>query len=263
MTVVRAIRAALPGEAIVYLGDTARVPYGTKSPDTVRTYARQNTAFLLDKGVKAVVAACNTVSAVALPEVESEAGVPVLGVVEWGALNALARHPHRVGVIGTATTIGSGAYERAIARIDASVEVLTQACPLFVPLIEEGWWSHAVTDAVIAEYLTPMRESGIDVLLLGCTHYPLIRSALERFFGDTVDIVDSAESMARALGAALERGEFAPSGLDASGALERSHYYVTDRCNHFQKLVTAFMCETKPAIESIPIEQLLQVRSAS
>ena len=254
MTVARAVRHALPDEAICYVGDTARVPYGTKSPETVRLYARQNIAFLLEQGVKAIVAACNTVSAVALPDIEGDYDVPLLGVVEMGVGAALARRRRRIGVIGTETTIHSGAYARAIAHRAPGVDVLERATPLFVPLIEEGWHDHAVTRDVIAEYLGDMRAAGIDALILGCTHYPLIRPALGDFFGQSVEIVDSAQAMAQALVEAIDAGRLLPA--PASGAASR--FLVTDRCNHFQSLVGAFMGDDALEVEQISVEMLTQ-----
>ena len=238
LTVAGAVHRAFPDEAICYLGDTARVPYGTKSPETVKRYAREDIAFLLQKGVKVIVAACNTVSAAALPELANHYPVPVLGVVEMGAETALESRPARIGVIGTQTTVGSEAYVRAILRRAPEVAVIQKACPLFVPLIEEGWTHHPVTLAVIEEYLSPMRKTGVDALILGCTHYPLIRPLLQSFFGASVRIVDSAEAMVRALGRAFDEGALPRAARNVAG---RSRYYVTDRSNHFDRLVAAFM----------------------
>ena len=238
LTVAGAVHRAFPDEAICYLGDTARVPYGTKSPETVKRYAREDIAFLLQKGVKVIVAACNTVSAAALPELANHYPVPVLGVVEMGAETALESRPGRIGVIGTQTTVGSEAYVRAILRRAPEAAVIQKACPLFVPLIEEGWTHHPVTLAVIEEYLSPMRKTGVDALILGCTHYPLIRPLLQSFFGASVRIVDSAEAMVRALGRAFDEGALPRAARNAAG---RSRYYVTDRSNHFDRLVAAFM----------------------
>lgn len=253
LTVARALRNAFPGEAIVYLGDTARVPYGTKSPETVKQYARENIAFLLGQGVKVIVAACNTVSAAALPEMSAAYPVPVLGVVEMGAEAALEWDPAKVGVIGTATTVDSLAYARALQRRKPSVEVLQKACPLFVPLIEEGWIDHPVTRQVVETYLAPMKEAGIDALILGCTHYPLIKPVLADYFGPDTRIVDSAEAMARALKAAVAAGELAPAEKMQA---ELSRYYVTDRCNHFQELVNAFMGDASIQVTQIGSDEL-------
>jgi glutamate racemase len=253
LTVARAVRRSFPNERICYLGDTARVPYGTKSPETVQLYARQNIAFLLAQGVKLIVAACNTVSAAALPFLNETYEAPILGVVEMGVEAALRDRPRRIGVIGTETTVASGAYARAIARRAPEVEVAQKACPFFVPLIEELWLDHPVTRLVIQEYLSPMREAGIDTLILGCTHYPLIRPALADFFGPTVRLVDSAEAMALAVRRAFETGAALPAARKPAGP---SRYYVTDRCNRFQTLVGAFMGETDIAVEQISSDAL-------
>lgn len=258
LTVARAIAEAFPHEAILYLGDTARLPYGTKSPETVRAYAREDVAFLLTHDVKAVVAACNTVSSAALPDMQGCYDVPLMGVVEVGARAAAGsgRMGERIGVIGTQTTIASGAYDRAIQACDGAARIDAVACPLFVPLIEEGWFECEVTDLTIAKYLSPMRDRGIDALVLGCTHYPLLRGALERFFGPKVRVVDSAEAMADALGEAFD------SGRIARGAGGASRYYVTDRCNHFQELVSEFMGRGDLAIEQISSDRLTEALQA-
>jgi glutamate racemase len=241
LTVARAVAGAFPDETICYLGDTARVPYGTKSPETVKLYAREDIAFLLEHNAKILIAACNTVSAAALPELADQYDVPVMGVVEQGAqavLEVCDNHPApRIGVIGTETTIHSDAYLRAISRRSPKATVLQKACPLFVPLIEEGWTDHDVTRAVISEYLSPMRNQGIGALILGCTHYPLIREALADFFGPAVRIVDSAEAMVLALQKGFESRLFV-SSTQSSG---RSQYFATDRYHRFRELVEAFM----------------------
>jgi len=261
LTVARAIKKAFPHENIRYLGDTARVPYGTKSATTVRLYAREDIAFLLTHGVKIVIAACNTVSAAALPDLEQHYDVPLMGVVEKGADAAFdpALHPRllgphrRIGVIGTNTTVGSEAYPRAIAARDPQAEVIQKACPLLVPLIEEGWTRHPVTRAVVSEYLEPMRQAGIDTLILGCTHYPLITEALADFFGPDVRIVDSAQAMVLALTHTFAEGSVPPNAQHANG---EARYYVTDRYQRFQQLVQAFMGGEDLHVELVAAEDL-------
>ncbi|HEX3816879.1 MAG TPA: glutamate racemase [Chthoniobacterales bacterium] len=208
LTVVRALRELLPNEKIFYLGDTARVPYGGKSAATVERYSLEMIAMLLAENCKAIVVACNTSSALALPRLEERSPVPVTGVIRPGAEAAVAatRNGH-VGVIGTRATIKSGAYERAIAAIDPAIEVTARACPLFVPLTEEGWLESTVTDAVIRQYLEPLLAEGIDTLVLGCTHYPLLRPAIARFLGNAVTLVDSAQNCAAAVKQLLEGAE--------------------------------------------------------
>jgi glutamate racemase len=231
LTVVRAVRHALPREELVYLGDTARVPYGSKSAETVLRYSRNATRFLLGEGVKLILVACNTASAYALDALAAELEVPVLGAVEPGARAAVAAtRSGRIGVIGTLGTVRSGAYPRAIEKMGGrGLSVTAHACPLFVPLAEEGWVDDAIAEAVARRYLGELRAEApeLDVLVLGCTHYPLLRPLLERvareLFGHEVVLVDSAEAMAVAARAALET-----RGL----ARDRGHggltCYVTD-----------------------------------
>jgi glutamate racemase len=219
LTVVSALRRLLPNERIHYLGDTARVPYGGKSAATVERYSLELTDMLLAEDCKAIVVACNTASALALTTLCENTRVPVVGVIRPGAEAAVAasRNKH-VGVIGTRATIRSGAYERAIRALDPEVKVSAKACPLFVPLIEEGWLDGEITDRVIRQYLEPLVEGEIDTLVLGCTHYPLLRKALETFLGDAVSLVDSAENCARAVSSMLER-ENLRAAADAEGEL--------------------------------------------
>lgn len=200
LTVVSALRMLLPDESIFYLGDTARVPYGGKSETTVQRYSLEIAAMLLEEKAKTVVVACNTASALALPQLEKSLPVPVTGVILPGARAALAKtRTGHVGVIGTRATIKSGAYERALRSLNPEVRVTARACPLLVPLIEEGWLENAITDEIILQYLGPLLEDGIDTLVLGCTHYPLLRNAVARLLGGGVALVDSAENCASAV----------------------------------------------------------------
>ena len=185
LTVVSALRQRLPGESILYLGDTARLPYGSKSPDTVTRYTRRNIEFLTERGVKAVVVACNTASALALPT-STCMDVPTWGVIEPGARKAAAVSRGRVGVIATEATVRSDAYPQALRAIRPDLEILSQACPLFVPLVEEGWHDDPVTEEVAERYLRPLLDAGVDTLVLGCTHYPLLKPVLQRVAGPDV-----------------------------------------------------------------------------
>ncbi len=216
LTVVRALRELLPNETIFYLGDTARVPYGGKSAATVERYSLEITELLLGEHCKTIVVACNTVSALALPRLESTTPVPITGVIQPGAQAAVAatRNGH-IGVIGTRATIKSGAYERALLALDPAVQVSARACPLFVPLIEEGWLESEITDGVVRQYLMPLVDEGIDTLVLGCTHYPLLRQAIGRFLGESVRLVDSAHNCARAVAQLLQ-----DEGLEAEPGAE-------------------------------------------
>jgi len=219
LTVVRALRELLPNETIFYLGDTARVPYGGKSAATVERYSLEMTEMLLAENCKTIVVACNTASALALPRLESATPISVTGVIRPGAQAAAAatRNGH-IGVIGTRATIRSGAYESALRTFDPTVRITARACPLFVPLIEEGWLESEITDRVVRQYLTPLVEEGIDTLVLGCTHYPLLREAIGRFLGQSVTLVDSAQNCATAVMRLLEEEDLR-ADLDAVGQL--------------------------------------------
>ena len=200
LTVVGALRTLLPNESIFYLGDTARVPYGGKSAATVQRYSLEIASMLLEENAKTIVVACNTASAVALSQLTDSIPVTVTGVILPGAQAAIAatRTGH-VGVIGTRATINSGAYERALRALDSGIRVTARACPLLVPLIEEGWLERPITDQIIMQYVGPLVDEGIDTLVLGCTHYPLLRNAIARLLGDTITLVDSAQNCANAV----------------------------------------------------------------
>ena len=206
LTVVAALRTLLPNESIFYLGDTARVPYGGKSAATVQRYSLEIAALLLEEKAKTVVVACNTASALALARLEETLPVTVTGVILPGARAAIAKtQSGHIGVIGTRATIGSGAYERALRSLNPDVRVTTRACPLLVPLIEEGWLENAITDEVILQYLAPLMKDGVDTLVLGCTHYPLLRNAIARLAGEKIALVDSAQNCALAVHDLLQR----------------------------------------------------------
>lgn len=219
LTVVKAVRELLPNENIFYLGDTARVPYGGKSPVTVERYSREMIEMLVAEDVKVIVIACNSASAVALPKIEGDSRVPIVGVIQPGAQAAVAATRNRhVGVIGTRATIKSGAYERAIHALDPDIDITARPCPLLVPLIEEGWLNDEITDRVIARYLEPLVRQGIDTLVLGCTHYPLLADAISRFLQGKVMLVDSAKNCAKAVGQLLGRESI--QGPKANGTLQ-------------------------------------------
>src|SRR5438270_10129117 len=230
LTVVKALRDKLPNETIVYLGDTARVPYGPKSPETVQRYAVELAGMLMQKDAKALVVACNTVSSVALPLLTKKFSVPVVGVIEPGARAALqaTRNGH-IGVIGTRATIHSGAYEKTLRAADNNVRVSSRACPLLVPLIEEGLLDDEVTDRMIMRYLEPMLADGIDTLVLGCTHYPLLTDAISRMLTRQVMLVDSAQNCARAVEATLAQQSLRATS-PSRGEL---HVALTDAADNF------------------------------
>ncbi|MBI2890783.1 MAG: glutamate racemase [Nitrospirae bacterium] len=200
LTVLRAMRRRFPRERLIYLGDTARVPYGNKSRDTIIRYALETTIFLTSKNIKVLVIACNTSSAYSLERLRATFSVPVVGVIEPGVREALsATRKGRVGVIGTAGTINSGAYQNLLTRARRGLKVAARACPLFVSLAEEGWTRGAVAYAVARTYLAPIRSQGIDTLILGCTHYPLLKGPIGRAMGRGVTLIDSAEAVARSV----------------------------------------------------------------
>lgn len=231
LTVVRALRTAFPHRDILYVGDTARVPYGNKSAETVQTYCREIVEFLEAKGAERVVAACNTASALAVELLKKSRKIPIHGMIESGVAAALAVGKGPVGVIGTAATITSGAYQKALAEARPDLRVVAQATPLFVPLVEEGWLEGEVTEKAARQYLEPLIREKIRVLVLGCTHYPLLKGVLAKVLGSEVRLVDSSEACAAALqGAEKERKE--------SGRLK---IFLTDEPGPFLGRVESFL----------------------
>ncbi|HJQ73774.1 MAG TPA: glutamate racemase [Gaiellaceae bacterium] len=237
LTVVHAILTALPREHLVYLGDTGRYPYGTKSAETVTRYSIENVEFLVAKGVKMLVVACNTASAVALDALQERFDLPVVGVIEPGARAAVDRTRNgRVGVIATEATIASGAYTRALRALQPALEIFTRPCPLLVPLAEEGWVEGAIPRGVVETYLATLSKSGIDTLVLGCTHYPLLRPVIADVMGDAVGLVDSAEETARAAAALLEA-----HGLARRRGAGSTSFFVTDVPDRFIRIGQRFL----------------------
>ncbi len=250
LTVLRALIALLPRESFIYVGDTARVPYGSKSPEAVRRFSLEIARFFRRKGVKMMVTACNTASALALPELRAFMPVPVLGVIEPGARAALAAtRSGRVGVIGTEATVHSRAYEDAIKRLDGTIQVFSRACPLFVPLVEEGWVRHEITRRVATLYLKPLLKNRIDTLVLGCTHYPLLKPTLRRAVGG-VELIDSADETAKAVRTRLEQ-----DGLLLHGrARGRLSYFSSDDPLKFARLGSRFVGWALPEVRRIRLE---------
>jgi glutamate racemase len=248
LTVVRELHRQLPHESLVYFGDTARVPYGNKSPDTVRRYAREILAFLLGRDVKLVVVACNTASAHALDDLRRVSPVPVEGVVEPGARAAVAASGKGpIGVIGTAGTMKSGAYQRAIQALAPRAQVVQCECPLFVPLVEEGWLDAPATRLVAHTYLDPLKAMGIDTLVLGCTHYPLLKPLLAEVVGRGITLIDSAEETARAVAhTIIEHGLATPEGGEG-----HSHFVVSDAPETFERVGAAFLGDRVREIEKL------------
>lgn len=238
LTVVHALMKKLPHENIIYFGDTARVPYGPKSPRVVREYAAQDTEFLVSKNVKMIVVACNTVSSVALDVVQKHAKVPVVGVIVPGAKAAVtASKKKRIGVIGTVGTITSNAYTNAIRQYDDAVSVIGQACPLFVPLAEEGWTEHKATELIARDYLFPLKLQKIDTLILGCTHYPILKNAIAKVFDNGVTLIDSGDATADEVRRILiETNLLNPSRLKAN-----IEFYVSDIPHKFSEVGERFL----------------------
>lgn len=251
LTVARAVHQLLPDETTIYLGDTARVPYGPKSPATVRRYAGEILEWLLGKQVKAVVIACNTATAHALDLLKEHSPVPVIGVIEPGArAAAAATRIGGVGVIGTAGTVASGAYRRALLALQPELRVVEQACPLFVPLVEEGWFGHPATRQIADEYLAPVRAADIDVLVLGCTHYPLLAPLLSEVMGPSVTLIDSARETARELAGVLDRADLrAPSG----GGKSPHRWAATDDVARFGAVGAVFTGESLGEVELVQL----------
>lgn len=252
LTVLREIISVLPQEDTIYFGDTARVPYGTKSPETVTRYAREITSFLVRRDIKLLVVACNTASAVALPTLKKMFPIPVVGVIEPGARRAVeVSRTGRIGVIGTAGTIRSSAYTRAIKRLNPSAEVLTKACPLFVPLAEEGWVDNQVARLTAQIYLQELVDAGVDTLVLGCTHYPLLKPLIAEVMGSGVTLVDSAAETARTVAEILAR----TTSLRPDSEQGNHHYYVSDIPAGFIRVGNRFLGERLGDVYQVNLEE--------
>ena len=245
LTVVRALRKLLPGEDLVYLGDTGRYPYGTKSADVVRRYSFENTEFLIDKGIKLLVVACNTSTAMAIDALQARYDVPVVGVIEPGAAAAARQTRNRkIGVIATEGTIRSGEYTRALRRVRPDLEIYTRACPLFVPLAEEGWVDNEVAKLAAQSYLGSLAQSGIDTLILGCTHYPLLRNVIRETVGSGVRLIDSGVVTAAVVQRVLCERDLLRPARSGSGS-----YFVTDAPERFMKVGARFLGTPVDAVQ--------------
>lgn len=254
LTVAREIMRQMPGERIVYFGDTARLPYGSKSQDTVLRYSRQIIRFLLSKNVKAIVIACNTASAYALEAVEKELDIPIIGVIRAGARTAVhATRNGKIGVIGTEGTISSGIYTDVMTQMRPGIEVTAKSCPLFVPLVEEGLLHDSVTDEIASRYLSVLKGRFVDTLVLGCTHYPLIRSTLGRIMGEDVTLVNPAYETAIELKKLLD--EKGLSGCCDTGIDEKYRFYVSDLAEKFTAFATSILPDDVKETKKINIEE--------
>ena len=241
LTVAREIMRQLPNERIVYFGDTARVPYGNKSRETITKFSRQIVRFLETQQIKAIVVACNTASAYALEELEKEVDLPMIGVVKPGVRAALgATKNKKIGVVATEATIHSGIYSRYIEKNDKDVTVLGKACPLFVPLVEEGLWEDPVTDEIARRYLAELIDSGIDTLILGCTHYPMLRSTVAKIMGESVTLVNPAYETARELKQLLEEKDLESEHRPGLGT-ELYRFFVSDAADKFQRFANSIL----------------------
>ena len=255
LTVAREIMRNLPSEKIVYFGDTARVPYGSKSKDTVIRYSRQIIHFLEEQQVKAIVIACNTASAFALDAVKDELDIPVLGVIEAGAkVAAKETRNKRVGVIGTLGTVGSGIHEAYLKQLDPEITVIGKACPLFVPLVEEGWLHDPVTTEIVSRYLQELKDKEIDTLILGCTHYPLIRSLVGKIAGDQVTLVNPAYETAQELRRLLEQEQLINTG-ENNKKDEMHQFYVSDAAEKFGEFANSILPYDVKRARKINIEE--------
>jgi glutamate racemase len=266
LTVYRALHDRLPNERFVYLGDTARVPYGTKSLATVERYALENARFLEARGIKLLVVACNTASALALPAIRAGVSVPVVGVIEPGARAVVEKsNGGRVGVIATEATVQSGAYRREIEKLAPHTEVVERACPLFVALAEEGWAESDVAREVAREYLSEFQDGAVDALVLGCTHYPILRRVIQETVGERVQLIDSGEATARVVEELLESKKLRRAIDTATGRLfaERArvrrlcddldNFYVTDAADRFARVAERFLGSAPSVLEAVEV----------
>jgi len=254
LTVLASIARTVPGESLVYFGDTGRYPYGVRSNAVIAGFARQITAFLEEQRCKLIVVACNSASAAAMEDIVAMASIPAIGVIEPGAKQAVAqtRNGH-VGVIGTEATINSGAYQAAIRKLNPNVAVTARACPLFVALAEEGYAGHRVTKTVAEEYLRPMvNEVQIDTLVLGCTHYPLLRDDIAAVCGDAIGLVDSADAVARSVGALLDEHDLRSNSRSAP----LRHFYVSDTPDRFRRVGARFLGHELGTVHVVELESL-------
>jgi glutamate racemase len=259
LTVYRALHERLPAEHFLYLGDTARVPYGTKSLTTVERYAIENSRFLEARGIKLLVVACNTASALALPAIRRSVGVDVIGMIEPGARAAVEQSREGcIGVIATEATVHSHAYAKAIAKLAPSAEVIERPCPLFVPLAEEGWAESGEARSIAAQYLVEIKQSRADALVLGCTHYPILRRVIQDGVGERVRLIDSGEAAAQSVELLLQRNELARDAREEEGRERHlcddlDHFYVTDAADRFSRVAERFLGTAPSVLEAVEV----------
>ena len=258
LTVYRALHERLPDERFIYLGDTARVPYGTKSLATVERYAIENSRFLASRGIKMLVVACNTASALALPKIRAAVGIDVVGVIGPGARSAAKLAKNKIGVIATEATISSHAYKRAIEAAAApGIEIIEAACPLFVPLAEEGWTFEAETRSIAGKHLAEIIKAEVEVLVLGCTHYPILRGVIAETVGKNVILIDSGEACAEETAALLDEKNLASAGKTDKKPRrlcdDLDHFYVTDAAERFARVAERFLGATPAKLEAVEV----------
>lgn len=251
LTVVHALMRHLPQENITYFGDTARVPYGSKSVEVVREYAFEDTRFLLQQGVKIIVVACNTVSAVAIDDLKAHFDIPIIGMIQPGATAACqATHNGRIGVIGTLATIGSESYPKKLKECNPAFDIFSTPCPLFVPLAEEGWRTHPASDLIAEEYLAGLRRERIDTLILGCTHYPILREVIQKHVGSQVSLIDSGEAAAIQVEQMLRENKL----LNSSTAHPNYSFYVSDVPQKFKQLGEIFLQKSDLRVTKVHLQ---------
>lgn len=254
LTVVKSLNTFLPNESIIYFGDTARVPYGSKSNSTVIEYSLQNADFLYKKNIKLIVVACNTASSIALDELRKKFNVPVIGMIEPGAKAALnATKNGNIGIIGTESTVSNKAYSKTLLSLNPEVKVTEKACPLFVPLAEEGWTNHKATKLIAEEYLTELKVSGIDTLILGCTHYPILKNIIQEVVGENVTLIDSGS----AASSEVENYLNGRGIKNTSNDLGFHEYYVSDVPKKFKTIAERFLGKEIENIHKVDLEELI------
>ena len=254
LTAVRRLHALMPQENIIYFGDTGRVPYGTRGRDIITKYARQDVAFLRQYDLKSIIIACNTVSAIALDLLSEENDIPIIGTVEPACRRAMTMtQTGRVGVIGTAATIRSGAYEKYLHKKDGTLDLFTQACPLFVPLVEEGWTKDPITEEVARRYLAEILDKDIDTLIMGCTHYPLLRSLLRKVVGEKVTLVNPAYETSQALRRLLRELDLENPGNDELGR-QKYQFFASDGVERFNAFAHSVLPEQISDTKQVQIE---------
>jgi glutamate racemase len=253
LTVVKRLASTLPNENIIYFGDTARVPYGSKSNSTVIEYSIQDTRFLLQKNVKAIIVACNTASSIAIPDLRKIFDIPIIGMIEPGSKMALKKsRNNRIGVIGTRATITNLAYSSEIKKLNDKVKVIEKPCPLFVPLAEEGWIHHQATFEIAEEYLSELRNSGIDTLVLGCTHYPILSKVIQKVIGSNVTLIDSGIASSELIKMQLEKLDL----LSDSDSIGSQEYYVSDIPVKFKEVAELFLGKEIDHVYKVDLEVL-------